>query len=593
MHKKAIGVLTVLCFLVFGHGLFNDFVGDDHSFIVENDFYREWTNVSHLFSGKYITDADDVFNKNTEALLTGSVAYRPVLSLTYFVDYALWGINPFGYHLTNVMLHLFNTLLVYYCLFVILMKFSKYKFTSPKATSLLAAIIFCIHPLKVEPVCSIGYRADLLACFFVLCSFLLFLETSREDSRGIQLKSFLSLFCFFLALFSKESVVIYPLILMAFEWVFTKRRLTHVMGSLFTKYKGFFVILLFYAFLYIFIMPNSSLRRIALLGGSFANHGFAMTAIFCEYLLAIVFPPMVKILPPTHLPAWEGFSALRAAGGVLAALLLVLFVIRNVRKYDERSFFVLWFLVCLIPVLNVIPLATPFAYRFMYLPSLGFSALIAWYFDRWDSFIAQKWHQEKLMKIVKTGYLLLCVIITYFSVFAWKNNLILAQNMIKDFPSDPAGYLFLGIQYEKKGMRQSAQAMASESLRRGIQDPRAYHILGRAEERDKEKSLSCFERCIRLYPRYAACYTGAGRILLFKNELGRSRTYLQKSLALTSSFSSYVYLLQNYLLEGNFEQADRLYAEAKQKFSHRIQQEILKDIYELFAVSQLPKDYGF
>ena len=99
--------------LTFGNSLSHDFVGDDYVVIVDNSFYASWANFPKLFSRASITESDDVFNKK-EYFHTGSTAYRPVLSASFFVDYGLWQRNPLGYHLHNVLLHMANALLVYF-----------------------------------------------------------------------------------------------------------------------------------------------------------------------------------------------------------------------------------------------------------------------------------------------------------------------------------------------------------------------------------------------------------------------------------------------------------------------------------------------
>ena len=114
MHKKAIIIILALGILTFGNSLFNGFVGDDEVLIVKNDFYESWSNFPRLFTSDYITRSEDVFNVNNMYSHTGSVAYRPVLSTSFFFDHWIWGKNPFGYHLTNLILHLCNSVLVYF-----------------------------------------------------------------------------------------------------------------------------------------------------------------------------------------------------------------------------------------------------------------------------------------------------------------------------------------------------------------------------------------------------------------------------------------------------------------------------------------------
>ncbi|MFA5088407.1 MAG: hypothetical protein WC552_05170, partial [Candidatus Omnitrophota bacterium] len=121
-HRKFIILIVLVSLAAFGNSLQNGFVGDDNLLFLKNTFYRSWENFPRLFGKDYISDSNnfDLYIKNESDVGSGSVAYRPVLSATFFVDYALWKEKPFGYHLHNLILHTFNSLLAYWFLFLIL-----------------------------------------------------------------------------------------------------------------------------------------------------------------------------------------------------------------------------------------------------------------------------------------------------------------------------------------------------------------------------------------------------------------------------------------------------------------------------------------
>ena len=108
-------VLIILAFtlITYANSLSNGFVGDDEIIIVDNFFYRSWANLPALFQKDYLTDTTTGYFYH-ETLNSGSVAYRPALSFTYFLDYGIWKLNPFGYHLHNLLYHLGNSLLVFF-----------------------------------------------------------------------------------------------------------------------------------------------------------------------------------------------------------------------------------------------------------------------------------------------------------------------------------------------------------------------------------------------------------------------------------------------------------------------------------------------
>lgn len=131
--------------------------------------------------------------------------YRPVTSLTYGLDYFLWGLNPFGYHLTDLVFHMLVCILVFYTLLLLT--------NGRKAISWMSVIVFAIHPILVENVPAISRRQDTLVALFLLISLLLFL--SAQKRRG-GLFLILSLVAYCLALGSKETSILLPALLFVY-----------------------------------------------------------------------------------------------------------------------------------------------------------------------------------------------------------------------------------------------------------------------------------------------------------------------------------------------------------------------------------------
>lgn len=136
--------------------------------------------------------------------------YRPVSNLSYGLDYALWGYDPFGYHLTDVLLHIITTVTVFFLIYKLA------KRSLPVAW--LGSMIFAIHPILIEVIPSSTRRHDILVTLFVLLSFLFFL-THLSRARG-KFWLIVSLFAYVLALGSKEIAVTLPLIILSYLMIF-------------------------------------------------------------------------------------------------------------------------------------------------------------------------------------------------------------------------------------------------------------------------------------------------------------------------------------------------------------------------------------
>lgn len=160
----------------------------------------EWDLLLANFTGTYLG-------------IPGTSFYRPVLGLSFFIDYLLFGTNSTGYHLTNIIIHAGNALLVFY-----LSRFLETSFWSerkPGFAPLAAALLFAATPLHCEAVTWISGRADPLFTFFFLVSYLLFLHSFHKGiaSPHAKILFFASISSFILALHTKETAVVLPLLI--------------------------------------------------------------------------------------------------------------------------------------------------------------------------------------------------------------------------------------------------------------------------------------------------------------------------------------------------------------------------------------------
>ena len=552
--KKSSLFLGILVLLTFGNCMLNGFVGDDNFLIVHNTFYRSWENIFSLFNPAAMSLSDEVFNQQTHEH-TGSVAFRPALSVTYFLDQALFRDHPAGYHAHNLVLHLLNTLLVFYLYFVL---------TNNNALSFLGALLFSLHPLKSEPVCGIGYRADLVATFWVLLAFIFFLIRTDQANPGKRWIGWLSHLCFLIALLAKESVAVFPALLIGYDWLVRQKN----MGTLLKEakaYAGYVLILFAYIFIYVFRMKNQTLETVHFFGGGLVSHIRMIFQIFGHYILGFIYPLLVKALPPLYLPSGHAFGAYIAGFGLVS---FVFFLYTVLKKHPGRAlvrFLIFWFLVCFIPVSNIIPIANPMAYRFMYLGSIGVGLLMALGIEACGGYFKKRFPSASVGLILKIGIIVLCIFLTMALNTIWKSDYVMAYHMIKDFPDNPQGYLHLGIQFFDQGLFIKAKDSIDKSLELGISDPRAYYLAGACRIFFHDKAKPYFEKSIQEYPQFALSYVGLGRIYFLKGDFDKALLYLEKSIQLSATYSAYAYLIQIHILSEHPEKAVALLDEAEKR----------------------------
>ena len=178
--------LTGLTLLIYANSLSNGFVFDDVPLIQDNQQIRSLREVGAIF---------------------GRQGYRPVRTLTYALNYGLFGLQPFYFHLTNVLLHAANGVLVFLLLRRLL---------SGPRRALVGSLVFVSHPAQTAAVAYVSGRKDLLACGFIVAGLLCF-GAFRESRWKWAFAA--SMACFALALFSKEVAVVFPLLLFAWDFV--------------------------------------------------------------------------------------------------------------------------------------------------------------------------------------------------------------------------------------------------------------------------------------------------------------------------------------------------------------------------------------
>ena len=149
LHIIPIIVIVALSVITYLNCLPNQFVYDDTSTLVENKLVKDWGNFLTLFTHDYFK-------------LSGELTYRPMVTLSYFIDYSIWHMNPMGYHLVNVVLHVVNVVLVYFLVLLLLRQYNKtqesHNQISDISLALLTCMLFAVHPVVSEVVNMISYR---------------------------------------------------------------------------------------------------------------------------------------------------------------------------------------------------------------------------------------------------------------------------------------------------------------------------------------------------------------------------------------------------------------------------------------------------
>ncbi|MDP3919772.1 MAG: tetratricopeptide repeat protein [Candidatus Omnitrophota bacterium] len=428
---------------------------DDPQYVLENRLIRSFS----------IENLTEMFTKPHFSL------FIPLTLVSYAVDYQIYHFEAYGYHLTNLIFHVANAAFVFILITTL---------TRDWLVAIGVSLAFALHPVQVESVVWIAERKNVLSTFFFLLSFLSYSQwRAREDNRwGFYAAS---LGIFFAACFSKPNVVMLPLLLILFD-------ATH--GGSEKKpawrYLPYFGGALIFAFITFGITRDSD--KLIYHGGSFITTMRTMTVVMMKYLELLVLPLRQSLL--YRFPAYEtilhphvAFSTLSLAAG--ACVLVWLW-----RVSRQLFFWAGWYIVLLIPVLNIVPFPSLMNDRYLYLPLIGFFAALFLGLRHW----LRKWLVGVLILlcVFAWGYLNL----ERQKVWASSEALwVETQGMVAERATSPG--INLGLHYIEQGKADLAISEFRKVLE-NYDKPEAYDGLGLAYyvKKDFPEAIRFFEKAI-------------------------------------------------------------------------------------------------
>jgi tetratricopeptide (TPR) repeat protein len=351
-------------------------VFDDESVVVNNIALQEFSNIPKYFAG------GEGFNK-----VIGRY-YRPIVSTLYTVDYAIWGLNPMGFHITNIIIHVISCLL----LFAILMQlFGEYKYGI--IASLIAALVFAAHPIHTEAVSWISGRTDSLVTLFFFAAFLFYIKfiKSNEDGEeqdadetgksGFQKYKFLiySLLFYFFGLLSKEMIITFPVVIILYDFIYRKKTLSYIKENLNVYISIVALTIVYLVVRYIVLIDVVERETYAYFYGmDFVTVTATMLKTVPMYFKLLFVPINLLYHYNGFIPDSNSFFDINVILSILFIALLIYLSIFFYKRHSVISFCLLFFIVSLIPVMNIVPTMNLMAERFLYITSFSLSILIAY-----------------------------------------------------------------------------------------------------------------------------------------------------------------------------------------------------------------------
>lgn len=423
-------LLTLVAFLpVFKAGFVN---WDDDDYVVKNMAIRSLSNMKELVT----------------VPLQGN--YHPLTMISLAMNYAASGLQPLGYHLVNLVLHLLNTFLVF--------RLAQRLSQNNQIISFTTALLFGIHPLHVESVAWVSERKDVLYAFF----FLLGLISYTKYLDKAQMKDMVVAFCWFvLSILSKPAAIIFPAVLFTFDF-FYKRKFS---AKIILEKIPFFIVAGIFAWLTLSGQKTvGATDKTEVFTAShrvlFAAYGYA------TYFFKMILPVNLSAFyptPPINEPMPSYFYA-----APLFFLATVVLCLLTWKKNRVITFGFAFYLVNLLLVLQFVVIGSALiAERYTYIPLIGIFYILGWYLNK-------SFHQKP-----DTAYMILGAVgivltaVSYNQASTWKNGEALWENAIAKQPSSKA-YVIRAEELAKKGNKEKALTYYTEALRINQGDVEAY-----------------------------------------------------------------------------------------------------------------------
>ncbi len=566
--------VSLLTFALYLSSLQHEFVEwDDAQYVVENFHIRS-------FDMSFLKWAFSSFHASN---------WHPITWISHAADYAIWGLNPLGHHLTNVILHAVNTALVVLLALKLLEAAVGKSGTLPDdlrkrpdfpisflsdRTMLITAgvtgLLFGLHPLHVESVAWVAERKDLLSALFYILSLMAYTKYPSADSGTEQQVALLpfsdkrylfSLGFFILALMSKPMAVSLPAVLVILDWYpFGKiQSLSSFWKSVINKLP--FIVLSIASSVLTILAQRAGGAMVTMEAVPLFTRLIVAAKSLAVYLWEMVWPfnlsPFYPYPTSVSLLSWQSLLTIAVVIGISTLCVI--------KAQRQRVWLAAWgyYVATLIPVIGIVQVGRQaMADRYMYLPSLGPSLLIglasAWIFRKVIS-VSQRHPILKPAGAV-LAFFVICsmVYITFGQIGIWQNSIRLWSHVIGQRPERIyLAHYYRGLAFENTGRPDKAieDYNAAIALDPNFRD--AFMSRGTALEKmgRLDRAVDNLNRAIALGPTYEA-YFNRG-IILEKMGLidGAIADYLSAIALNPSRYDAYLAAARSYGKAGLFDKA--------------------------------------
>lgn len=446
--------------------------------------------------------------------------YIPLVLLSFAVEYQIAGLEPGLYHTTNVVIHCLNAVLVLWFTF---------RLTQNVPLALLTALLFSIHPLRVESVAWVTERKDVLSAAGYFAGLLVYLAYVRSPRRRTLL--LLAGFAFLFSLLSKAMAMSFPAILILID-LLERRKLSR---PVVVEKIPFFLLAVGSGVLAL-IAHDPATDSLQLIEAGQAAFSFFERLVLASW--AVLFY-VWKLLVPLNLSALYQAPLTTGEPGIFLVLPFIVvgiltgaFVLRN--RAPLVAFGVLWYLVTLVPVLQIAPAGVAsVADRFTYIPLTGLFVIIAFVVLRVQEGFVSRGFSRAVVPTLAAVAVLLLAYSARERTKVWENSLTLWNSVIEASDSPPVmSYVHRALAQTQRGRLEQALEDYARALERDSTLAVAWNNRGNIHARQGrfETALADYQRALDAYPAYTDAHINAARVHILRRNLPEALASSNKAL---------------------------------------------------------------
>jgi tetratricopeptide (TPR) repeat protein len=566
-------LLAGIVWIAFGQTLHHEFVNyDDGSYVYANP---------RITSGLTLGSMEWAFTH----FRAGN--WQPLTAISHMLDCQLYGLQPWGHHLTNILLHTIAVILLFLAL---------WRLTDNIWPSAFVAALFAIHPLRVEPAAWVSGRGDVLSGVFFMLTLWAYARYAREDFRSyarterFAFDRYAAVLVFFaLGLMCKPTLVTVPFVLLVLDYwplgrcshgavppcsdrrderLEAAKRLQRTRQR--TALSGHWFVV---RVLLLEKVPFFALSAVSCVAAILAravspgevDHAFAERAgnaglFYIAYLGQMIYPAHLAVLypyPETSPSVPEIILALL----FLCVVFIVFFIWR--RRYPFLLIGWLWFLGMLVPMIGLVQIGSiARADRYTYLSEIGLYILGTWGAME----LLKSWrHKRELLAVAALIVIGMFVTRSYFQTSYWLNSETLWRHTVDVTSRNYIAHNNLAGTLLERGQLNEAIANYREALEIKPEVAEVQSNLGNAllREGQVEEAVVHLQKALKIDPAYAEAYNYMGSALMKKGRAGEAIGYYQKAVQLNTSYAdAYNNLGVAFLRTGQVDQAVASYKKA-------------------------------